>query len=123
MLCCGIVNAEKGTGQSVRDQNSKQGDTIWLEEKISPTTRWLDNLVKPLTVWIEQQIHESEDELNNKRSNTQNKEDVKPALDETQEKSSDSVIEPISLIGVEQAATIAKEHIAGEVLYLSLIHI
>ena len=34
------------------------GETIWLEEKIKPSTRWLEGLVKPLTTWMEERVQE-----------------------------------------------------------------
>jgi len=124
LLCCGTAHAEKSKGQSVGDQSSKQGDTVWLEEKISPTTRWLDNLVKPLTVWLEQQIHQPEPELNSQTNSAQSAEEVNSALEQTQVNGSDNAIDPVSeaaSITVEQAARIAQQHIAGEVLYIKLM--
>ncbi|WP_299974284.1 hypothetical protein [uncultured Pseudoteredinibacter sp.] len=32
------------------------GKTIWLEEKLNPSTQWLEKAVKPLTRWIENQV-------------------------------------------------------------------
>jgi len=34
----------------------REGNSIWLEEKIAPSTRWIENLVKPITVWMERKI-------------------------------------------------------------------
>ena len=34
----------------------REGDTIWLEEKIAPPTRWIENLVQPLTTWMERKV-------------------------------------------------------------------
>jgi len=36
----------------------REGETIWLEKKIKPSTRWLEGLVKPMTTWMEQRVQD-----------------------------------------------------------------
>jgi len=36
----------------------QEGETIWLEEKIKPSTRWLEGLVKPMTTWMEKRVQD-----------------------------------------------------------------
>lgn len=122
LTCCGTANAQDDEEQSVDSKSPKQGDTIWLEEKITPTTTWIENLVKPLTVWMEQQINEPEQEPNIQEGIQENfprgeGENV-PNLNET---GPDNTVDPDSLISAEQASALAKAHIAGDVLYIKLI--
>lgn len=46
-------NADAEASSEVRE-----GETIWLEKKIKPSTRWLEGLVKPMTTWMEQRVQE-----------------------------------------------------------------
>ena len=122
LVCCGTANAQDSEEQSVDNESPKQGDTIWLEEKISPTTTWIENLVKPLTVWMEQQINEPEQELDIQEGIQENsprgEEQNVPNIVET---GNDNIVDPDSLISAEQASALAKKHIAGDVLYIKLI--
>ena len=100
----------------VDSQNQKQGDTIWLEEKISPTTRWLESLVKPLTVWMEQQINEPiADPI------TQPKQTLENNTDSVKQTGSNTAHDPAIFISAEQASNIAKTHIAGDILHTKLM--
>ncbi len=46
--------------QSDRKPVIKEGETIWLEKKIAPTTRWVEKLVQPLSTWMEKKIQPPE---------------------------------------------------------------
>jgi hypothetical protein len=122
LLCCGTANANDGESQSADGKKVKQGDTIWLEEKISPTTTWIENLVKPLTVWMEQQINEPGQQPDNSNAIQEgrltNEEDGSPNLSEVDPNNN---VDPYLLIGTEQASVLAKEHIAGDVLHIKLM--
>lgn len=126
------AHADDDTGKSAEGQyekaenaktkSGKKGGTIWIEEKISPTTNWIENLAKPLTVWMEQQINGGEP--------TDNPEAVRPegiqshkapnTAHSTQAELEHKLDENL-LISAEQVERIAKEHIAGDVLYIKLI--
>lgn len=104
-------------------QKQKQGDTIWLEEKISPTTRWLESLVKPLTVWMEQQINEPL-----AAPVTQPKQTFENNTDSVKQTGSNTAYDPAIFISAEQASisseqasNIAKTHIAGDILHIKLM--
>lgn len=99
-------------------QSQKKGDEVWLEEKISPTTTWIENLVKPLTVWMEQKINEPEQEADNQEG-IQRSEGGSTLG--SYKISSDDTVETEPLITAEQAAVLAKNHIAGDVLYIKLM--
>lgn len=99
-------------------EKPKKNDEIWLEEKILPTTTWVENLVKPLTIWMEQKINAPEKKVDSqkgshRREQGSNLEPNEIALDNT--------AEAVLLISSEQAGVLAKEHIAGEVLYIKLM--
>ena len=118
LLCCGAAYADDGKDVSADKKSNKQDDTIWLEKKISPTTRWLDNLVKPLTVWMEQQINEPEpaSELEKPRGAQVGSVDLN--LSETD---SANGVMSVPLVSSDQARVVAKKHIAGDVLYIKFM--
>lgn len=116
------ANADDSKGQSADKQSTEKVETIRIEKKVTPTTTWIENLVKPLTVWMEQQINgpeqkeksqevKQENSLINEQEGTLN-------LNQTV---SENILDPDLLIGSEQAGILAKEHIAGDVLYIKLI--
>lgn len=118
MLFSGVAKSDEDIDQSVDKQEQKKGNTIWLEEKISPTTTWVENLVKPLTVLIERQINKPATTLDDQESNQLIEKETILEPDKT---SSDEKIEANSLISSEQARELAKNHIAGDVLYIKLL--
>ncbi len=103
------------------NESTGNGDTIWIEEKVSPTTTWLENLVKPLTVWMEQQ-------LNSPAPNDANQK-ISPEIDPNNERDTNTTVlakpdnapDENQLIGSERAGQLAQEHIAGEVLFIKFI--
>lgn len=119
LFCSGTANSDDGKEPSVDSQDQKKGDTIWLEEKISPTTTWIENLVKPLTEWMEQQIQEPEQEVDGQEIDSQESEEK--IILEPIAKKPDNAAEAASIISSEQAEVLAKNHIAGDVLYIKLV--
>lgn len=120
LLFSTIANADDDP--NVDKQNTTKGETVWIEEKISPTTTWIENLVKPLTVWMEQQVNGPKPEDNNQEVTQENsphseQEKAQSATQTDPEKT----LSPDSVIGSEQAGVLAKEHIAGDVLYIKLM--
>ncbi|GHA03122.1 hypothetical protein GCM10008090_10100 [Arenicella chitinivorans] len=118
LLCSGAADAEDAEKQNKADQGPKKGDEIWLEERIAPTTTWVESLVKPLTSWMERQINEPEqkDEQQDGGQSAQPQNTVEP----DQAKRVHPVGE-VALIGIDQAGEFARQHIAGDVLYVKLI--
>ena len=116
------ANADDDNGENSESQNTKKADTIWIEEKIAPTTNWIEDLVKPLTGWMERQIHgpEQEDDNQAAKQQTDQSNENGNALNSTQT-DSENVLDHNLLIGPERAGILAKEHIAGEVLYIKLL--
>lgn len=116
LLCTSAVSAQDGEEPSDGSREPKKGDTIWLEEKISPTTTWIESLVKPFTEWMEEAIQEPERDA---------PETVRPATGndtkEVNENASTDVLKPQVLISKEQAQESAKELIGGDVLYIKLV--
>lgn len=104
-------------------QKQKQGDTIWLEEKISPTTRWLESLVKPLTVWMEQQINEplAAPVTQPKQTLENNTNSVKQTGSNTAHDPAIFISPEQASISSEQASNMAKTHIAGDILHIKLM--
>lgn len=122
LLCSLTAHSDDGKDQSADSKSPKKGDTIWLEEKISPPTRWIENLVKPLTVWMEQKINKPAPEPDIQQSNQENSQRIEdgttPDINQT---GSDDMVLSSALISSEQASTLAKEHIAGDVLHIKLV--
>lgn len=119
LLSCGTAaNADDGKELTGDSKSKKGGDTIWLEEKISPTTVWLENLVKPLTIWMEQQINEPEQVFVDKAVDQVSNDDLDVRLIEVDPV---NVKENTVAITSEQASDLAKDHIAGDVLYIKLL--
>ncbi|MGH1542674.1 MAG: PepSY domain-containing protein [Arenicella sp.] len=117
LLFSGAAYSDDSTQQSVESEDPKKGDTIWLEEKISPTTTWIENLVKPVTVWMEQKINEPEQEVNKQESSQNGEQGSSSELNETEPVD----MEAASIISAKQASALAKNHIAGDVLYIKLL--
>lgn len=46
------------TSDAEASSEVREGETIWLEKKIKPSTRWLEGLVKPMTTWMEQRVQD-----------------------------------------------------------------
>lgn len=70
MLCfCASLQAQESGREKDEDvdrkeqeqKTSKGGKTIWLEEKINPTTRLVERLVTPLTSWMEEKVQRDRD--------------------------------------------------------------
>ena len=116
------ANANDDKDENSESQNTKKVDTIWIEEKISPTTTWIENLVKPLTSWMERQVNGSEQEGDNQgtEQKTGQRNEYENDLDSTLANPK-NLLDRDLLIGSEKAGVLAKEHIAGEVLYIKLV--
>lgn len=116
------AHADDDKGKGAESQSTQKDDTIWIEEKVTPTTTWIENLVKPLTVWMEQQINAPDKENGNPKLRQENSQrnTIEDAPNSSQA-GSDNILDPDLLIGSEKAGVLAKEHIAGDVLYIKLI--
>ena len=97
----------------------KQGETIWLEKKISPSSRWVENLVKPLTSWIEKKIqsphHHALEPL------PSNPESALPATIAT-EGLAEQALSNKPQFSPEQAGAIANRLIPGNTLRVKLLN-
>ncbi len=116
LFCCSSANAQDSEKLNEDALEPKKGDTIWLEEKISPTTTWIESLVRPFTEWMEDAIQEPEREP---------PEMVLPIVDEHVDEATatnSTVVEKSQvLIGVEQAKESARKLVDGDVLYIKLV--
>jgi hypothetical protein len=92
----------------------REGDTIWLEEKIAPPTRWIESLVNPLTTWMERQVQHP--------GTSPNTTTLAPWVnsEDTADTDNGEVAEAPTLTPAE-AATIALQTVHGEVLRIKLI--
>ncbi len=117
LLCTSAVSAQDGEEPSDGSREPKKGDTIWLEEKISPTTTWIESLVKPFTEWMEEAIQEPERDAPEIVPSPATGSDTK----EVNENASTDALKPQVLISKEQAQESAKELIGGDVLYIKLV--
>ena len=92
---------------------TKEGDSIWLEKKITPTTRWLEKMVKPLSTWMEQQIQSPRNNLDSQQKNHWvGPEGVSTTAPDVSED---------AIISARQAAASARRLIDGEVLKVKLL--
>lgn len=101
-------------GNDANTNTTKQGETIWLEKKLAPTTRWLEQIAKPVSSWMERKIQRQEsDGVRSPPKTTW----MQPAP------IADTESYPGSppRISTEQVSTAAKRHIAGEVLAVKLL--
>ncbi len=99
----------------------REGDAIWLEEKIAPSTRWIENLVKPITVWMERKIQKENPGSKTTAITTLRTpaadnpvvadRNVKTAIVETRNK----------IISVSEASAIANARIPGNILRVKLL--
>lgn len=99
----------------------REGDSIWLEEKIAPSTRWIENLVKPVTVWMERKIQRDRPESNAPQKTP----NIEPAAGETviAGPGSDTVSTraQLEIISGAQASAIAQAHTPGNILRVKLL--
>jgi hypothetical protein len=91
----------------------KKGDTIWLEEKIAPSTRWIENLVKPLGIWMEKKIQPRYVADDKENSGTQPEVELVPLPPSGGQEG--------PIITPEQAAVVSKQYVQGEVLRIKLL--
>lgn len=99
-----------------------ENETIWLEEKLSPTTQWLERAVNPLRRWMEDKVQRPAKQ--EAKSNSKNLVNVATDIERSQSPKNtadvtDSQISP--LINSEQAGLIASSQIPGDVLKIKLL--
>ena len=90
----------------------EQGETVWIEEKIQPSTRWLEGLVKPMTSWMEGKIQ--------KRQN----DSQTPQVVETSPQTANTDVTftlKDGVIDAQQITQIARQTIPGQVLKVKLL--
>ncbi len=106
---------KKGSLSSVIEYSKRQreGKTIWIEKKLSPSTRWLENLVKPMTTWIERKIQK---ETLDREEKGRPAAPPKTGIERPFSSPDDSVIDS------EAIALIAKERVPGQVLRIKLLN-
>ncbi len=104
--------SDKHSTNKAKDNSPKKGKTIWLEEKISPSTQWLEGLVKPMTSWMEGKIQKHPDQKNQ----TLPREAPVP---ETQNLSASP--DTASIIDADTIARIAGERVPGQILRMKLL--
>lgn len=116
--------AEKSTKTTLTAAKLKaprEGDTIWLEEKIAPSTRWIENLVKPITVWMENKIQQE----NPGSKATAMTPGVEPARDRPVVANSKGETATLdtqnNFITAGEASAIAQERITGNILRVKLL--
>ncbi|MFT5577388.1 MAG: putative membrane protein YkoI [Paraglaciecola psychrophila] len=84
----------------------REGESIWLEKKLAPSTRWIERLITPLNRWMEQKVQA-----------------VKPAAG----KALAAAIKPLradgdsTLLSKQQISAIAQQHAPGKVLAVKLL--
>jgi len=99
-----------------------ENETIWLEEKLSPTTQWLERAVNPLRRWMEDKVQRPAKQ----ESRSSAKEIDHSSLDiETSQdpKSTDNTAasQTNPLINTAQAGLIATSQVPGDVLKVKLL--
>jgi uncharacterized membrane protein YkoI len=91
----------------------EQGETVWIEEKIQPSTRWLEGLVKPMTSWMEGKIQKRQ---NDAQQSPQIVEKTPQAVNtDLTFTSKDGVID------TQRIAQIARQAVPGQVLRVKLL--
>jgi uncharacterized membrane protein YkoI len=84
----------------------REGDSIWLEKKLAPSTRWIERLIQPLNRWMEHKVQA-----------------VKPAAN----KALAAAIEPLrktsdgEILSRQEVGAIAQRHTPGKVLAVKLL--
>jgi len=84
----------------------KEGDSIWLEKKLAPSTRWIERVITPLNRWMEQKVQALRPNANRSA-----------AADTEPGRSDGSSV----LLSELQISTIARQHTAGKVLAVKLL--
>jgi len=97
----------------------REGDTIWLEEKIAPPTRWIESLVKPLTNWMERTVQNPASSLEETTLNSWVRPEAPVTTDREATDASEAPEAPI--LTSAEAAAIARQAVQGEVLRIKLI--
>ncbi|WP_299772170.1 hypothetical protein [uncultured Pseudoteredinibacter sp.] len=93
------------------------GKTIWLEEKLNPSTQWLEKAVKPLTRWIEGQV-----QLDPKGSQQQNT--PRPHGQRKPQPQTKNTLAPQSngsQLSKDQIRKLVKQRYAGDVLHIKAL--
>ena len=116
LLCCSAASAQDSEELNEDGREPKKGDTIWLEEKISPTTTWIESLVRPFTEWMEDAIQEPERESPEVELPI-----VDNDIDEATATNPKVLEKSQVLIGVEQAKELARKLVDGDILYIKLV--
>jgi uncharacterized membrane protein YkoI len=88
------------------------GETIWVEEKMRPTTQWMEDLVSPLTTWMERKIHDRNPSSAESETTVWIRK-TKPGTPTAE--FTDPLISP------NEASLTAQQHMEGEVLRVKLL--
>lgn len=109
MLCLFVPKAIAAGEEAIQGDVEKPGATIWLEEKITPSSHWMEELVQPMTRWMEERLHgqSPQQRRNDKAAVPQAGTEPEP-LDAT-------------FIDKAQAIAVARESHEGEVLHCKLL--
>lgn len=91
----------------------KEGKTVWLEKKLSPSTRWLENAVKPITTWMERKIQ--------KEIHGGEVRELPPAAPRVDSDDRPPVVDE-DVIDSESIAELASKHIPGQILRIKLLN-
>lgn len=103
------ISAQADDDTAVEGNVDKPEATIWLEEKIAPSSRWMEELVRPMTNWMEERLHGEPRPADRPVSKSR----------EPVENSDHSLNTPIIKRG--KAIEIARSRFPGEVLHVKLL--
>lgn len=92
------------------------GKTIWLEEKLNPSTQWLEKAVKPLTRWIEDQVQL--DPKGPKKQNTARPQALQKNQATEQNSTEDTARGSGPRLSKDQIRQLVKQRYAGDVLHI-----
>jgi len=82
----------------------REGESIWLEKKLAPSTRWIERLIRPLNRWMEQKVQA-----------------VKPAASKALAAAVQHSNSGTALLSEQQISAIAQQRTPGKVLAIKLL--
>jgi len=97
-------------------QPPEGGKTIWLEEKLNPSTQWLEKAVKPLTRWIEDQVQL--DPKGPQKQNTARPQALQKNQATEQNSTEDTARSSGPRLSKDQIRQLVKQRYAGDVLHI-----
>lgn len=113
-----VSNSSADTERRITMEN----ETIWLEEKLSPTTQWLEKAVNPLRRWMEDKVQRpaKQETPSIPKNIDRGSAELESSANSTNSADT-SPSQSTPLINSSQAGLIATSQVAGDVLKVKLL--